>query len=187
VIGDVAQLQQLADDPATKQRVQNALGEIAERLGFGRDGKQQVMDRIDQFARELCYIEALRERCGSVKQIVVLLNRLMKIYRADKSVTEDIVRILQLLRAPAAEFDATFGLIDAQTGQIINVLQKLNEQINFVRSMRDDLHHRLMKWDELLAKWSGLEIVRSPEAEGLIKESYRFVAHHFPQVQSWRR
>src|SRR5471030_1805855 len=50
VIGDVAQLQQLADDPATKLRVQNAIGEIAEKLGLGREGRQQVMDKIDQFA-----------------------------------------------------------------------------------------------------------------------------------------
>lgn len=187
VISDVGQLQQLADDPATKQRVQNAIGEIAERLGVGRDRKQQVMDKIDQFARELAYIEALRERCGAVKQVIVMLNRLMKVYRSDKSVTEDIVRVLQLLRAPAGEFDATFELIDAQTGQILNVLQKFNAQVGFVREMRNDLHQRLMKWDELLAKWDGLSAARSPEAEALIKESYRFAAYHFPQQQSWRR
>lgn len=187
VISDAGQLQQLAEDPATKQRVQNAIGEIAERLGIGRERKQQVMDKIDQFARELAYIEALRERCGAVKQVVVMLNRLMKAYRSDKSVTEDIVRVLQLLRAPATEFDTTFELIDAQTGQILNVLQKFTAQIGFVREMRNDLHQRLLKWDELLAKWDGLSASRSPEAEALIKESYRFAAYHFPQQQSWRR
>jgi len=187
VISDIEQLQQLADDPATKQRVQNAIGEIAEKLGLGREGKQQVMDKIDQFARELSYIEALRERYGSVKQVVVILNRLMKTYRADKSVVEDIVRILQLLRTPIGDFDATFDLIDAQTGQILTVLQRFNSQIDFVREMRNDLHQRLMKWDDLLAKWEGMTATRSPEAEALIKESYRFVAYNFPQTQSWKR
>lgn len=187
VISDSEQLQQLADDPTTKQRVQNAIGEIAERLGIGRERKQQVMDKIDQFARELAYIEALRERSGAVRLVVVMLNRLMKVYRSDKSVTEDIVRVLQLLRAPAAEFDATFELIDAQTGQILNILQKFASQVSFVREMRNDLHQRLLKWDELLAKWEGLNATRSPEAEALIKESYRFAAYHFPQQQSWRR
>ncbi len=187
VISDIEQLQQLADDPATKQRVQNAIGEIAEKLGLGREGKQQVMDKIDQFARELSYIEALRERYGSVKQVVVILNRLMKTYRADKSVVEDIVRILQLLRTPIGDFDATFDLIDAQTGQILTVLQRFNSQIDFVREMRNDLHQRLMKWDDLLAKWEGMSTARSPEVEALIKESYRFVAYHFPQTQSWKR
>jgi hypothetical protein len=187
VISDIEQLQQLADDPATKQRVQNAIGEIAEKLGLGRDGKQLVMDKIDQFAREICYIEALRERYGNVRQIVATLNRLMKIYRADKSVCEDMVRILQLLRAPIGDFDATFELFDAQTGQILTVLQRFTSQVDFVREMRNDLHQRLMKWDDLLAKWEGMTATRSPEAEALIKETYRFVAFHFPQMQSWKR
>jgi hypothetical protein len=187
VSGDLSQLQQLAEDPATKQRVQNAVGEIAERLGIGRDQKQLVMDKIDQFAREFSYIEALRERCAAIKRINETMVRLMKIYRADKSVTEDIVRVLQLLREPSAEFDTTFEFIDAQTAQILVVLQKFDEQVKFVRDMRDDLHCRLMKWDELLAKWEGLEVARSPQAEALIKESYRFAAHHFPQMQKWRR
>jgi len=187
VSGDLSQLQQLAEDSATKQRVQNAVGEIAERLGIGRDQKQLVMDKIDQFAREFSYIEALRERCAAIKRINETMARLMKIYRADKSVTEDIVRILQLLREPSAEFDTTFAFIDAQTAQILVVLQKFDEQVKFVRDMRDDLHCRLMKWDELLAKWEGLEVARSPQAEALIKESYRFAAHHFPQMQKWRR
>ncbi len=187
VSGDLSQLQQLAEDSATKQRVQNAVGEIAERLGIGRDQKQLVMDKIDQFAREFSYIEALRERCAAIKRINETMARLMKIYRADKSVTEDIVRILQLLREPSAEFDTTFAFIDAQTAQILVVLQKFDEQVKFVRDMRDELHSRLMKWDELLAKWEGLEVARSPQAEALIKESYRFAAHHFPQMQKWRR
>jgi hypothetical protein len=187
MITDVAELQRLADDPTTKQRVQHAIGEIAEKLGLGREGRQQVMDKIDQFARELSYIEGLRERCASIKQIVVLLNRLTKTYRVDKSVAEDIVRILQLLRAPVADFDATFDLIDVQTGQILGVLQSFNSQVEFVREMRNDLHERLMKWDDLLAKWQGMSTTRSPEAEALIKETYRFVAYNFALGQSWKR
>jgi hypothetical protein len=187
VSGDLRQLQQLASDPAIKQRVQNAIGEIAERLGIGREHKQQVMDKIDQFAREFSYIEALRERCSAVKQMNSALARLMKIYRADKSVVEDIVRVLQLLREPSGEFDSTFDLIDGQTAQILDVLQRFDEQVKFVRNMRDELHCQLMKWDELLAKWAALQVARSPEAESLIKASYRFAAHHFPQTQKWRR
>src|SRR6266404_5825863 len=159
---DLGQLQELAADPSTKQRVQNAIGEIAERMGIGRDQKQQVKDKIDQFARECSYIEALRERCAAIKRINMAMARLMKIYRADKSVVEDIVRILQLLREPSAEFDNTFDFIDAQTAQILDVLQRFDEQVKFVRDMRDQLHCSLMKWNELLAKWDALEVARSP-------------------------
>jgi hypothetical protein len=187
VISDVSKLEQLAEDPSTKKRMQDAVGEIAERLGIGRDRKQEVMDKIDLFARELAYIEALRDRYGEVTGIFGKLGKLAKLYRSDKSVSEDIVRVLQLLRTPVAEFAATFGLVDAQTSEIMNILQKYDVQVNFVREMRDDLHFRLRQWDELIAKWAAMELIRSPEVEALIKECYRFAAYHFPQQQSWRR
>src|SRR5260221_8987588 len=185
VISDAAQLVQLADDPATKQRVQAGVGEIAERLGIGRERKQQVVDKLEQFGRELAYVEALRERSGCVKFINDRLNRFSKIYRHEKSVSEDIVRVLQLLRAPIAEFDATFDLIDAQTGEVLNLIQTFDAQLEFVRESRDDLHCRLMMWDDLIAKWQALEMARSPAAVSLIKETYRFTAHNFPQMKSW--
>ncbi|HZS85734.1 MAG TPA: hypothetical protein VFA50_22900 [Stellaceae bacterium] len=187
VISDIDKLEQLADDPLTKQRVQGAFGEIAERIGIGRARQQEVIDKIDDFARELAYIEALREYYGKVKNVASQLARLSKVYKQDKSVTEDIVRILQLLRAPLAEFDANFGLIDAQTSEILNILTKYNAQVGFVREMRDDLHYRLSEWDALLEKWGARKIERSMEIEGLIKETYRFAAQNYPLTQNWRR
>jgi uncharacterized coiled-coil DUF342 family protein len=187
MISDVQQLDQLADDPMTKQRVQNALGEMAERIGIGRERQQEVMDKITDFARELSYIEALRERLEQVKKVAAQLARLSKIYRQDKSVTEDIVRILQLLRAPLTEFDSTLQLVDAQTSEILNIMTKYNAQVSYVREMRDDLHYRLSQWDDMIEKWSERKIERSMEVEALIKETYRFAARNFPLTQKWKR
>lgn len=195
IISDITELEQLAEDPATKQRMQNAVSEIAERIGIGRARRQEVMDKINDFARELSYIEALRERFNSAKQIAVMLSRLSKVYSSDRGVTEDIVRIQQLLRPPLADYDATFALVDAQTGEILNILQKYDHQVTFVRQMRDDLNFRLRLWDALLEKWNshqenvrpGMPLARTVEAEALIKETYRFAAQNFLQGQSWRR
>ena len=194
VISDIAQLEQLAEDPATKQRMQNAVAEIAERIGIGRDRKQEVMDKINDFARELSYIEALRDRYAATKQIVVMLSRLAKVYGNDRQVTEEIVRIQQLLRPPLVEFEATFNLVDAQTSEILNILKKFDAQVNFVREMRDDLSFRLRLWDDLIERWNnntltrpGQALARTGEAEALIKETYRFAAQNFLQGQTWRR
>lgn len=187
VITDVSQFAKLASDPATKARVQKAIAEIAERLGIGYDKRQQVMDKIDLFGRELAYIEALRDLQGDVKMIYLKLNKLSKIYVREKAVTEEIVRVLQLLRGPVTDLEATFALVDAQTGDIMSILKNYDVQVNFVREYRDDLHFRLREWHDLSAKWSALELVRSTDSEALIKETYRFAAYHFPQQQSWRR
>jgi hypothetical protein len=196
IISDVAQLEQIAEDPGTKLRVQNAIGAIAEKIGIGKARSQEVTKKIDDFARELSYIEALRERFGFAKQIVGTLSRLSKVYGNDRAVTEEIVRILQLMRQPLSDFEATFGLIDAQTSEILNILQKYDQQVNFVREMRDDIHFRLRIWDPLIEKWGGqgltrpgTALARTGEAEALIKECYRFAAQNFlqGQSQSWRR
>jgi hypothetical protein len=187
VITDVSQLARLADDPATKARVQKAIAEIAERLGIGFERRQEVMDKIDLFARELAYIEALRDLQVTVKLIYAKLTKLTKLYVKDKSVTEDIVRVLQLLRAPIGDLDSTFGLVDAQTSDIMSILKNYQVQVNFVREFRDDLHFRLRDWHDLSKKWSALELTRCNENEALIKETYRFAAQNFPQQQSWRR
>jgi hypothetical protein len=194
VISDVTQLEQLAEDPATKQRMQNAVGEIAERIGIGRERKQEVMDKINDFARELSYIEALRDRFVATKQIAVMLSRLAKVYGNDRSVTEEIVRIQQLLRPPLSDFEATFNLVDAQTSEILNILKKFEAQVGFVREMRDDLSFRLRLWDGLIERWGqntltrpGQALARTGEAEALIKETYRFAAQNFLQGQTWRR
>ncbi|MDB5408584.1 MAG: hypothetical protein JWL84_3496 [Rhodospirillales bacterium] len=187
VITDVSQLEQLADDPATKTRVQKAIAEIAERIGIGYDRRQEVVDKIDLFARELAYIEALRELQGGVRMIFGNLTKLAKVYVKEKSVTEDIVRVLQLLRAPIADLDATFALVDAQTADIMSILKNYDSQANYVREVRDDLHFRLRDWHGLSDKWAVQELIRSSESEALIKETYRFAAHNFPQQQSWRR
>jgi hypothetical protein len=187
VISDLEKLEQLADDPTTKQRVQSAFGELAERIGIGRGRQQEVMDKINDFARELSYIEALREYYGKVKNVATNLGKLSKVYKKDKSVTEDIVRILQLLRAPLSEFDATFGLIDAQTSEILNIMTKYDAQVSFVRETRDDLHYRLSEWDQLIEKWGAHKIERSMEIEMLIKETYRFAAQNYPMMQNWRK
>ena len=187
VVSDMEQLEQLADDPTTKQRVQYALGEIAERIGIGRGRQNEVMDKINDFARELSYIEALREYYGRVKDIAAKLGKLSKLYTKDRSVTEDLVRILQLLRNPLQDFDQSFSLVDAQTSEIMSIMNKYNAQVSYVREMRDDLHFRLAQWDGMIEKWGERKIERSMDVEALIKETYRFVAQNFPLSQSWRR
>jgi hypothetical protein len=187
LVTDTCQLEQLADDPGTKARVQKAIAEIASRLGIAHENRRQVMDKVDLLARELAYIEALREIQGDVKLVYLKLSRLSKVYGRDQSVAEDIVRVLQLLRSPLADLEATFGLVDAQTSDVMSLLKNYEAQVNFIRELRDDLHFRLRNWHDLCAKWSALELVRSGASEALIKESYRFAAHNFPQQQSWRR
>jgi hypothetical protein len=187
VVVDRASLEQLVEDPLTKQKVDQAFGEIAEKLGIGRERKTEVVDRIDDLARELAYIEALRERYGCVLEIVRKLAEFVRTYRNDRSITQEISRVRTLLMRPQSEFDNLFAQCDAMTGEIVSVLKKFDAQVEFVRDMRDDLHSKLMKWDEVIAQWRGLEVVKGENQENAIKAMYRFTARNYPQRQDWRR
>jgi|SRR5579864_4522217 len=186
VVVDTLSLEQLVEDPVTKQRVEKAFGEIAEKIGIGRDRKSEVVDRIDELARELAYIEALRERYMAVREIMNKLSQLVRTYRGDRTITQEISRVRTLLMRPQDEFESLFAQCDAMTGEIVAVLKKFDVQVQFVRDMRDDLHSRLMKWDDEIEAWKTIEVVRGEKTENAIKQMYRFAARHYPQRQDWR-
>jgi hypothetical protein len=187
VVVDAIQIEQLVEDPGTKQKVDKAYDELAEKLGLGRGRKQEVVDRIDALARELSYIEALRERYGCVLEIIRKLAEFVRTYRGDRQMTQEISRVRTLLMRPQSEFDSLFAQCDAMTGEILSVLKKLDTQVEFVRDMRDDLHTKLMAWDELITQWSGLEVVKGEPQENGIKAVYRFAARNYPQRQDWKQ
>jgi hypothetical protein len=179
-------LEEIAENPETKARVNAAMKDIAEKLGLGADRRQEVLDRVDELARELSYIEALRERAGAVHMVAGKTAQLAKVYQKDRTVIGDIARIHALLARPFTEFNDIFAQVDAMTGEILSVLRKFTAQVQFVRQSRDKLHIRLMLWDPIIAQWEALELVRGAPADMALKELYRFAARHFPQQQDWR-
>jgi hypothetical protein len=185
-INDASQLEKLASDPETKQRVQKAFAEAAEKIGLGRDRAGEVIDRFETLARELAYIEALRERFQHVRLIMVKLSEMSQIYKPERAIMEELVRVQMLMRNPDGEFQNDFGLIDAHTCEIVNMLKKIDMQIAFIRANRDDLHYKLMKWDDLIAKWESIKIEKGETLENLMRTTYRFVAQHYPVRSNWQ-
>ncbi len=187
VISDQMALLQLADDPVIKNRVNEAFGDIAAKLGLPRERKQEVIDKIDQVARELAYVEALRERYrGTILVIRDKILVFMKIYRRDRSIEEELGRIENLIRRPVNEIGGILDQVDAQCGEIIALLRNLDRQIAFIRESRDDLHQRMMLWDEINAKWLPIVPDRSTENEQSMKELYRFLARNFIIEKPWQ-
>lgn len=185
-VADAGKLEQIANDPETKQRVQKAFAEAAEKIGLGRDRAAEVIDRFETLARELAYIEALRERFQHVRLIMVKLSEMSQIYKPERAIMEELVRVQMLMRNPDGEFQNDFGLVDAHTSEIVNMLRKIDMQLAFIRSNRDDLHFKLMKWDDLIDKWASTKIEKGEALENLMRATYRFVAQHYPLRSNWQ-
>ena len=178
-------LQKIAQDPETQARVNKALGDLADKLGFGRDNKERVLDQLDIIGRELAFIEALRERYGKIKMIERKVAEAIKLYRRERPVLEDIQRVQVLLKPPLAEFPGIFTMIDWQTAEVTTLLRQMSKQITFIRTMRDDLHARFLKWEEMIQLWDPIPAERGEAIESAMRLTYRFLAHRFPQRSDW--
>jgi len=185
MITDPDELLQLAEDPAIKKQIANAFGEASEKLGYGRDNKEAVVKHVEELAKELAYIEALRDRFRRIKVMEDKIQEIRRLYGREKSVLEIADQVARLGGRAVKEFEALFLEADAQTGEILSVLKNLTATVAYIRDVRDDLHIRLMAWDELLDRWQQAEMKISQQNPNLLRDTYKFLAPRFMMVKEW--
>ena len=176
----------LSVDPASREEIQAAFGKLAIEIGLGRQRKQEVIDRVEQFARELSYIEALRDLAGELKMIDRKVAMLARRNERDRGVTEVLQRVRTLIRRPISEFEEYFLQIDAQTGEVVVLLKNVSLQMKFIRDTRDELHRRLMKWTDQIREWRRQEpdTERSTTAQR-VETLSRFLAAYYAPSVDW--
>jgi plasmid stabilization system protein ParE len=185
VISNVTELAQVAEDPQVKKNVQLAFTEAAEELGLGRERRDEVVQYIETLARELAYIEALRDTFSEVEKIDEKLQGLRRIYGADRSMIDTVDQVARLSRRSLKLFNDYFDQIDAQTGEILAMLKNIENQIGYIRQVRDALHCRLLPWEDFIQIWKTLFIVRSDENTNKIRDIYQFLAPRYMQFNDW--
>lgn len=179
------ELLQISDDPRTKERVKEAFAKAAVALGIAEENSHEVVDLIAVLADELSHIEFLREMIEHVGVIRKKLNELHKFYLADRVILDIIEPMLGLMDTAVTELSSPVEQVDAQTGEILAVLKNISPQVEFVRGMRDDLYRRLKAWDKIFESWEEVTMSRSDDNEGLLRETYRFLAPRFMKTDDW--
>ena len=188
IVVDLEELDQIVEDPQTKERLKTAFSQIAEKLGIHTDNAEQwVHDRIDDLTQELSYIEALRDRFNHIRALNDNFVKMLQIYRTDRTFCSEIQRMQGLIKKPLKHYDTVFDQADAQTGEIMGALKSFDATVNFIRKIRDDLRSSLMEWEDILQAWDGVPIERSQQVEQLQKQTYRFLASNFIETKVWER
>ncbi|AWU96139.1 hypothetical protein [Azospirillum ramasamyi] len=187
IVSDIDELEQVVEDPQTKERLKAAFAKIAERLKLTNNAEQYLSDRIDDLAQELSYIEALRDRFKHIRRIDQAMAKLATIYRTDRTFCSELNRMQGLIRKPLREYDLIFDQADAQTGDIVGALRNFHPTIQFIRKIRDDLRAKLLEWEDLLQGWDEVTMERSPKVEALQKQTYRFLASRYIETTVWKR
>lgn len=186
VISSPEQLEQVVEDPNTKARVREAFQMIANKLALSGNAEEQVETRIDLLAKELSYIEALRERCAKLQKIRDGLEDAHRIYKNERNLREEIVRMQTLSLPPLTDMAQRFDQVDAQTGEILSMLLKFDKNIAYIREMRDDLHQTLLPWDEVMEDWETVTVEKGGPFEVVLKKTYQFLARNYSQAKHWR-
>lgn len=176
---------ELLAKPETKEQIEKGLDKISLALGMGRGKRQEVLDLIDRLARELAYIEGLRDRYTHASAIAGKLTQVAALYNSDRIFIDEINRVKVLIRPPVKNFREIFAQVDGQTDDVVAMLKSFNRQLIYIREMRDELHQKMLIWDEAIEHWEIDLTYKSKVSREAVQFTYRFVAHNFPQSTDW--
>lgn len=182
---DMREFVVLAEKDETKNKVQEAFASIAERLGYGADRRDEVIELVDRFAGELSYVEALRDQFNALHQLLATMKALAATYRRDRTTVETITRCSTLLSRPIQKIFDGFSALDANVGEILSTLQRFDSQVDYVRHVRDDMREIYLQWQGIIALWAPIKPVACPEVERALQETYRFAARNFSAGVAW--
>jgi hypothetical protein len=187
IVVDVSELEQIVEDPGTKERLKTAFQEIGKKLGIMENAEDTITNMVGSLAQELSYIEALRDRFLHIRTIADNLIKATQIYRTDRGLVSEIARMQGLLKKPLSGYDSIFEQADAQTGEIVGALKSFDTTVHFIRKIRDDLRARLLDWEDLLRLWEATPVEKSQKLEQTLKATYRFLATNFIETKVWER
>lgn len=179
------ELMQIAEDPQVKKNVSLAFSEAAEALGLGRDNREKVVEYIETLAKELAYIEAERDIYAEIKRNDEKVQGLRRLYSSDRGMIETTDQVARLYQRAMKVLVDFFDQVDAQTGEILAMLKNIDNQIEYIRKVRDELHRRLLPWEDIIPVWKTVFVVKSEENILRIRELYQFLAPRFMQVNEW--
>jgi len=183
--GDPTEISRMLEDPKVQQQLQDGFSRAAEALGLGKGNREKVVGMIEQLARELGYIEALRDYYRQVFKIETDLKLVQATLRGDKQSLENLMRIQQLIGRPIKSYRDSFANVDAQTSEVIAALKNITAIVSFVRKQRDDLHGGTLLWADQVEEWKTYDLNRRADCNRALQNLYRFAAQNFLEFESW--
>ncbi len=178
-------LLQMAGDPEVKKKVNEAFALAAVKLGLPAECKEEVIGFVNTLANEMAYIEALRDLFDQMLRMREKIQLARRKYSREPLQRETMDQVARLMEKAVKEYAVVFDEIASHTSEIIEMLRNLAEEIAYIRRHRDDLHVRLLAWQELLAQWASVQVERSMVLTELIHSTHRFLAPRFMTVVDW--
>jgi hypothetical protein len=181
----MAIMESLMSDPHLREQVQAAFEQAAHALMLPRP--EDAVALVDKLARELSYIEALRDwLLGRTQAIVRRLATLPPQRGLDRQRSEMLQRVGLLATKALREMRDRFVVLDAQTGEVMAVLRNVEQQIVYIRQQRDALHTVLLEWNAVLTAWEKLPAGAGDSFWQVLGDTYHLLAQHHMPESAWR-
>lgn len=184
VLTKVEDLVMFLEQIENKEKIRDAFIKAAVALGLPRDNTGPVFERIEILGRELCYIEALRDKFNEIEGLDRRLALIGGHAKADRKTRSDVERVRAMLKKAVEQFNSIFQKADARTSKIIAALEGLEGVVAFIRQTRDELHFQTIEWEPILQIWRA---ATAPNAASTLKgldQTYRFLALRFSSSRS---
>ena len=181
---DPLSLLRLADDAGLHDEVKAVAARGAAELNLA--GPTEVLMAMEELSQELSFIEALRDRF--MAPVESLCRRLARLRTSHKSGTVQADTLLQVTRLGLLAFRQIrnrFEEVDAQTGEIGNLLRNVESQRSFIRSNRDWLYRSQRAWQPVLDAWEQVREDVAAEVATLLGSTYQFLAPRFMPTKEW--
>jgi len=184
LLTDPQEIAMFLEQIENREKLRMAFGNAAKALGYEAENTEPVIKQLELLARELCYIEALRDRYSQIPKIGEKMTELGKSYGSDRNAKLELNRVYALLQTGIQEYTAIFGEADAQTGEIVAAMKSIERQVEYIRKIRDDLHFLIMLWDPHINSLGNWQSRRTPATDKVLSNLYRFLAPRFSSGRS---
>lgn len=176
VLHDTKEITAYLERPENKPKLRQAFRDAAMAMGRPEDDTAYVLTQLGAFARELAYIEALREwflQVGSINKKVPLVQ---KSYDNDKRIKGELIAMQALMPSAIREYRGIFTALDAESMDVIAALKEIDKKIAIIREGRDKLHNLTLVWKDIVAEWKGFTVANAGRYLDAAQSTYRFLA-----------
>lgn len=176
-----SQMARMLEVPEVKANLKKGFSDAAATLGL--EDREAVVALLESAAREMAYIEALREYFSWILKIPKDIKQLQTHLKSDREALESAIRSHQLIMPPLRNYRDLFLEIEVLFAEVVHVLATLPAAIRTVRQVRDDLHRQTMIWATLRPDWQNID----PSDKNTARENaaliYSFLARNFLNVR----
>ncbi len=183
-VTDANDIEALLQKPESREKLKQGFREAAVTLGHEPDDTEKVIVQLEVLAREMAYIEALRDRVAKARQVIKKLVAIGPSYGNDRLGKQELDRVQHLATRGVGQLNELLSKADTQCSEIIAALKSVSRQIHEIRLRRDALYGLLLEWKDTRADFEGFATSRTSRTDRAVNSLYRFLAPRFTSGQS---